>query len=89
MQKAYLTISNPRGFLARVAARFVNLVSQFDVEFTVSKIGQTVFGLSIMGLMMLADLSGKIIELETISSQTNETLDALSDLIEQKVGDIL
>ena len=82
--KAYLKIRNQRGLHARAAGRFVKLAGQFDIEITVSKDGQTVSGLSIMGLMMLAAMPGDTILLETTGAQANEAFSALSDLIAKR-----
>ena len=82
--KAYLKIRNQRGLHARAAGRFVKLAGQFDIEITVSKDGQMVSGLSIMGLMMLAAMPGDTILLETTGAQANEAFSALSDLIAKK-----
>ena len=84
MPKAYLKIKNKRGLHARAAAKFVKLAGQYDIEVTISKDGQMVSGLSIMGLMMLAAMPGDTILLETTGAQANEAFSALSDLIEKK-----
>ena len=65
MAKQLLTITNQRGLHARAAAKFVKLAGQFDAEVTVSKDGQSVSGLSIMGLMMLAAAAGDSIDVST------------------------
>ena len=84
MPKAYLKIRNQRGLHARAAGRFVKLAGQFDIEITVSKDGQMVSGLSIMGLMMLAAMPGDTIILETSGTQANEAFNALCDFIAKK-----
>ena len=81
MPKAYLKIDNQRGLHARAAAKFVKIASNYDIEVTVSKDGQTVSGISIMGLLMLAAMPGDKIVLETTGAQVIEGLKALSDLI--------
>ncbi len=65
MPKAYLKIDNQQGLHARAAAKFVKIASNYDIEVTVSKDGQTVSGISIMGLLMLAAMPGDKIVLET------------------------
>ena len=65
MPKAYLKIDNQRGLHARAAAKFVKIASNYEIEVTVSKDGQTVSGISIMGLLMLAAMPGDKIVLET------------------------
>ena len=84
MPKAYLKIDNQRGLHARAAAKFVKIGSNYDIEVTVSKDGQTVSGVSIMDLLMLAAVPGEKIVLETTGTQAIEGLNALSDLIKNK-----
>ena len=49
-----LEIKNQRGLHARAAANFVKAIDGLDVDVEVERLGQTVDGNSIMGLMMLA-----------------------------------
>ena len=65
MPKAYLKIDNQQGLHARAAEKFVKIAINYDFEVTVSKDGQTVSGISIMGLLMLAAMPGDKIVLET------------------------
>ena len=81
MPKAYLKIDNQRGLHARAAAKFVKIASNYDIEVTVSKDGQTVSGISIMGLLMLAAMPGDKIVLETTGAQAIEGLETFSNLI--------
>ena len=83
MPKAYLKIGNQQGLHARAAAKFVKIASNYDIEVTVSKDGQTVSGISIMGLLMLAAMPGDKIVLETTGVQAIEGLKALSSLIKK------
>ncbi len=84
MANAILAIKNQRGLHARAAAKFVKLVDQFDAEVTVSKDGQSVSGLSIMGLMMLAAAPGDAIAVSTEGADADTVMAALQDLIERK-----
>jgi phosphocarrier protein HPr len=77
-------IRNQRGLHARAAAKFVKVAGAFDAEITVSKDGQTVPGLSIMGLMMLAAGLGSRIELNADGPAAAEALDALCRMIDAK-----
>ncbi len=77
-------IVNQRGLHARAAARFVKLAGGFDAEITVGKGEQTVSGLSIMGLMMLAAGPGSDIHIHAVGPQAEEAVVALSDMIEAK-----
>ena len=78
------TIRNERGLHARAAAKFVKLAGSFDAEVTVSKGGQAVSGLSIMGLMMLAASQGSNIHLSASGLEADAALQALCDMIEAK-----
>ncbi len=75
-------ICNQRGLHARAAAKFVKLAGQFDAEIRVSRAGQTVSGLSIMGLMMLGAGPGMEIELEARGPAARAALDAIVALID-------
>ena len=88
MPKAYLKINNQRGLHALAAAKFVKIASNYDTEVTVSKDGQTVSGISIMGLLMLAAMPGDKIVLETTGAQVIEGLKALSNLIKKKFKEL-
>lgn len=79
-----LAITNKRGLHARASAKFVQTVEKFDAEVEVTKDNQTVGGLSIMGLMMLAASIGTSIRVVARGPQASEVLDALTDLVENK-----
>lgn len=79
-----VTIQNSRGLHARAAAKFVNIAGQFDAEVSVQKSGQTVSGLSIMGLMTLAAGLGSEIEIKATGPEAAEALSTLVQLIEDK-----
>lgn len=75
-------ICNPRGLHARAAAKFVKCASTFSAEVTVSRDGNSVPGLSIMGLMMLAAANGSEIEIQATGSDAQAASDALCRLVE-------
>ncbi len=79
-----VTIDNQLGLHARAAARFVQLAGSFDAEITVTKGGQTVPGISILGLMMLAASPGEAIEIGAAGPEAEKAVRALSALIENK-----
>ena len=79
-----LAITNKRGLHARASAKFVQTVEKFDAEVEVSKDNQTVGGLSIMGLMMLAASIGTSIHVVARGPQAGEVMDAISHLVENK-----
>lgn len=79
-----VTIRNQRGLHARAAAKFVKLASGFNVDVSVTRGGQTVSGLSIMGLMMLAAGPGSEIELRASGADAEAAVAAIVALIERK-----
>ena len=84
---ADLMIQNQKGLHARAAAAFVKSVEDFDANITVERIGQTVSGCSIMGLMMLAAAKGTTIKVTCSGRQAKEALDAITTLINNKFGE--
>lgn len=82
-----LTIQNKKGLHARAAAAFVKTIAPFDCEVEVERIGQSVSGCSIMGLMMLAASKGTTIKVSTCGVQAKETMDAITALINNKFGE--
>ncbi|MGD9538260.1 MAG: HPr family phosphocarrier protein [Alphaproteobacteria bacterium] len=82
-QRRTVTISNRLGLHARAAARFVQVASGFNAEVTVTRLGTSVSGSSILGLMMLAAAPGQDIEIETKGAEARAALVALSALVER------
>jgi phosphocarrier protein HPr len=80
--RASLIIRNAAGLHLRAAANLVKTADQFDAEVTIAKDGQTVNGRSIMGVMMLAAEQGSSIEVTTTGPQAEESLAAISALVE-------
>ena len=78
------TIQNKRGLHARAAAKFAQVAGDFDAQVTVSRGGQSVSGISIMGLMMLAANPGTQISLSATGAQATAALDAICRLIDAK-----
>ena len=79
-----VTILNQRGLHARAAARFVKTAGEFKSDIAVCRNGQTVSGLSIMGLMMLAASPGCEIDISCSGDDGEAALDALCDLVANK-----
>ncbi|MCW8834940.1 MAG: HPr family phosphocarrier protein [Rhodospirillales bacterium] len=79
-----VTIINKRGLHARAAAKFVKLAGQFDASVTVTRNGQEVSGLSIMGLMMFAAGPGTEVEISARGPEGAAALDALEELIDRR-----
>ena len=84
---AELQIQNKKGLHARAAAAFVKCVEEFDAEITVERLGQSVSGCSIMGLMMLAASQGTTIKVTANGPQAAEALKSVSLLVNCKFGE--
>lgn len=76
-----VTIINERGLHARAAAKFVKVAEAFNAQVTVSKDGNSVSGISIMGLMMLAAAPGSELDLHAVGVEAQPVIDALEKLI--------
>jgi phosphocarrier protein HPr len=79
-----VTIINNRGLHARAAARFASTTGNFNADVQVTRNEQTVSGLSILGLMMLAATPGCEIDLSATGPDAKIALDALSELVNDK-----
>lgn len=82
-----LTIINERGLHARAAANFVKTIDGLDAEVEVERLGQTVDGCSIMGLMMLAAAKGTTIKISASGNDAQTAVDKLTALINNKFGE--
>jgi len=81
------TIKNNLGLHARAAAAFVKVANRFHSEIFVQKDDTRVNGKSIMGVLMLAASRGTCIEITVTGLDSQEALDALENLIEEKFGE--
>jgi phosphocarrier protein len=81
---AEVTITNKKGLHARASYAFAKLVEEFDAEVSVTKDGETVNGVSVMGLMMLLAKTGSTILIETDGPDAEEALEALTSLVEKR-----
>ena len=83
-----VTIVNKRGLHARASAKFVQMAETFpDVKITVSKGAETVGGLSIMGLMLLAAGPGTKVTLAAEGPRARDALSALKELVDAGFGE--
>jgi phosphocarrier protein HPr len=82
-----LVIINKRGLHARASAKFVKCVERFEAEVSVSRLGETVGGRSIMGLLTLAAAQGTSITVEARGPQASQVLDALEALVSSKFSE--
>jgi phosphocarrier protein len=80
-------IVNKRGLHARASAKLVEASARFQSQITVTKDGQAVNGLSIMGLMMLAASYGSEVEICAEGPDAAEALKAILALAEAKFGE--
>ncbi len=77
-------IGNMRGLHARAAAKFVKLAGEFQSDIQVTKGGNTVSGLSIMGLMMLSAGKGCTVTVSAAGADAAKAVDAIAALIAAK-----
>ncbi len=84
---AIAKITNKRGLHARASAKLVEASARFTSQITVTKDGQAVNGLSIMGLMMLAASYGTEVEICAEGPDAAEALKAILALAEAKFGE--
>lgn len=82
-----LEIQNKKGLHARAAAAFVKTIEDMDVSVTVERIGQTVSGNSIMGLMMLAASKGTTIKVNATGKEAKAAIEKLQELVNSKFGE--
>lgn len=77
-------ITNRAGLHARAAALLVQCVSKFQARVTITKDGETVNGKSIMGVMMLAAVSGSEITASFEGPDAEAAAAALASLVERR-----
>ncbi len=73
-----VTVKNRLGLHARAAARFVRLAGAFGAQVRVDRVGRTIDGKSIMGLLLLAAARGTSI---TISAEGPDEAAAVAALV--------
>jgi len=82
-----LPVINNKGLHARASAKFVQTVERFQADVTVSRCGETVGGLSIMGLMMLAAARGTTITVAASGPEAEACIEAIEALLADKFGE--
>lgn len=80
-------IVNRKGLHARATAKFVQCVERFDADIRVSRCGETVGGLSIMGILTLGAGLGSTVTISATGPQAQDALDALAALIANRFGE--
>lgn len=81
------TLRNKRGFHARAATRFVQLISGYEVKVEVAKDGQTQDGRSIVGMLMLLANKGSAITVRCEGQEAQAAMSAVAHLIEDGFGE--
>ncbi len=76
-----IRIINRKGLHARATVKFVQCVESFEAEVTVSRCGETVGGLSIMGILTLGAGIGTSIFVTAKGPEAQDVLDALEKLV--------
>lgn len=82
-----IEIVNRLGLHARAAAKLVSVAERFKADIEVSRDGQSVSALSIMGLMMLGAGRGEKIQLEATGEDATAAMDAVSTLVMDGFGE--
>lgn len=80
-------IVNRKGLHARATAKFVHCVENFDAEVQVTRSGETVGGLSIMGILTLGAGQGTTVTISATGPQAAEAVEALAALIANRFGE--
>ncbi len=80
-------IRNADGLHMRPAMQFVDVANQFKSDVTVSNTENSVDGKSIMQMSMLAATCGTKLKIKTEGSDAKEAIDALWQLVEEKMFD--
>ncbi|MFC6475467.1 HPr family phosphocarrier protein [Pseudomonas asuensis] len=79
-----ITIINKLGLHARAAAKFVGVAGRFPCEVKVGRSAESTIDGSIMSVMMLAAGKGTMLHLATEGEQSEEALQALIKLINDR-----
>ena len=79
-----LTVSNRLGLHARATARLVQLLSDYDVNATLTAKGREVNAKSIMGVMLLAAGTGTAVTLRVEGADESAAADAVYALFERR-----
>lgn len=82
-----LPIVNRKGLHARATAKFVHCVEGYDAEVQVTRCGETVGGLSIMGILTLGAAQGSVITVSASGPDAERVVDALAALLADRFGE--
>lgn len=87
MPVAEITIINKLGLHARASAKLSQLAAQYQCEVFLSKGSRQINAKSIMGVMMLAAGIGSTVTLETVGTDSEEAMQAITALINDRFGE--
>jgi phosphocarrier protein HPr len=87
MPEQTLVIKNSLGLHARPAAMFVEVASRYDSQVMIEREGMEVNGKSIMGVLMLAAEQGARLQVRAEGPDAKQALEALADLVENRMFD--
>ena len=83
-----LKIVNRKGLHARATAKFVQCVERFSgADVYVSRCGETVGGMSIMGILTLGAGIGSTITVSATGDEAEAALDAIEALVANRFGE--
>ena len=82
-----MRIVNRKGLHARATAKFVQCAERFDSEIFVTRCGETVGGLSIMGILTLGAAQGTTITVHARGADAESALAALDELVANRFGE--
>ena len=85
--EAEYRITNALGLHARAAAQLVKAANRYKSEVSLECEGQTVYGKSIMGVLMLAAAQGMRVKVRCEGEDANACLSEISGLIANKFGE--
>ena len=86
-QSRKIKIRNQLGLHARAAGKIVELSNKFDSQLFLRKDGHEVDGASILSILTLSCPKGTEIEVRIVGEDSDNFMEELSDLIEQKFGE--
>lgn len=87
MTRKKVKLTNPLGFHARAAARFVALASRFASKITVRFGDKEMEGKSILGLLLLAAPFGATLEISASGDDARQAVKALVELVASGFGE--
>lgn len=82
-----MLIVNRKGLHARATAKFVQCVERFESEIHVTRCGETVGGMSIMGILTLGAGLGATITVHARGADAEAALDAIGALVAARFGE--